>query len=131
MTVKQVDHRVSVAGGHGVYGKVPAFQIQFKLAYELHAVRTAVIGVLSVKPVSGDLIRNLFDSGITVEYKNPSTKKYEKLTWDEDFEVVGYQNNVNKGTMTVYIRAKDDSTKVSGVKNFKIKISAKTMKKAD
>ena len=81
---------------------------------------------------SGELIKNLFTTGdITVEYKNPSTKKYEKLTWDEDFEVVGYQNNVKKGTMTVYIRAKDDSTKVSGVKNFKIKISAKTMKKAD
>ena len=79
---------------------------------------------------SDELIRNLFDSDITVEYKNPSTKKYEKLTWDEDFEVVGYQNNVKKGTMTVYIRAKDDSTKVSGVKNFKIKISAKTMQKA-
>ena len=58
-------------------------------------------------------------------------KKYEKLTWDEDFEVVGYQNNVKKGTMTVFIRAKEESTKVSGVKNFKIKISAKTMKKAD
>ena len=80
---------------------------------------------------SDELIRNLFDSDITVEYKNPSTKKYEKLTWDEDFEVVGYQNNVKKGTMTVYIRAKDDSTKVSGVKNFKIKISAKTMKKTE
>ena len=80
---------------------------------------------------SGELIKNLFTTGdITVEYKNPSTKKYEKLTWDEDFEVVGYQNNVKKGTMTVFIRAKDDSTKVSGVKNFKIKISAKTMQKA-
>ena len=32
--------------------------------------------------------------------------------------------------MTVFIRAKEESTKVSGVKNFKIKISAKTMQKA-
>lgn len=80
---------------------------------------------------NGELIKNLFETDITVEYKNPTTKKYEKLTYDEDFEVLGYQNNVKKGNMTVYIRAKEDSTKVSGVKYFKIKISAKTMKKAD
>lgn len=65
-----------------------------------------------------------------VEVKNPTTKKFEKLTYDEDFDVA-YQNNVNKGTMTVYVRAKDDCEKASGVKSFKIKIKAKTMKKAD
>ena len=48
----------------------------------------------------------------------------------DDFDVA-YQNNVNKGTMTVYVRAKDDCEKASGVKNFKVKIKAKTMKKAD
>ena len=98
------------------------------------SVKTRVLtaygdGILVTPITFGDQILD-YCSHARIEYKNPSTKKYEKLTWDEDFEVVGYQNNVNKGTMTVYIRAKDDSTKVSGVKNFKIKISAKTMQKA-
>ena len=59
-----------------------------------------------------------------VELKDVGT-----LVYNEDFEVAGYQDNVKKGTMKVYIRGKGD--KCSGTKMFKVKISPKAMKKAE
>jgi hypothetical protein len=69
---------------------------------------------------SGDLIINYFESGITVELNK------QKLVYGTDYEVAGYQNNVNKGSMIVYIRGIGD--KCSGTKAIKVKIVPKTMK---
>ena len=55
--------------------------------------------------------------------------KGPEIKYNEDYEIAGYQNNVKKGTMTVILRGK--SEKCSGTKTFKVKITAKTMKKAD
>ena len=44
-------------------------------------------------------------------------------TYGEDFIITGYQNNVKKGTMTVFIQGVSD--KVSGVSKFKVKIVPK------
>ena len=77
----------------------------------------------------GDDAVNFFtNGGITVQLKNAS-KTFETLEYGTDFEVAGYQNATKKGTMTVYIRG--ISEKCSGTKNFKVKISPKTMKKAE
>ena len=55
--------------------------------------------------------------------------KTTTLKYGEDFEIAGYQNNVKKGSMLVTIRGIGD--KCSGSKTFKVKITPKTMKKAD
>jgi hypothetical protein len=73
---------------------------------------------------SGELIINYFESGIKLTLKGVGD-----LTYGEDFEVAGYVNNVNKGNMTVYVRGISD--KCSGTLGIKVKISAKTMKKAE
>ena len=70
---------------------------------------------------NGELIINCFESGIKVDLKDQGTLEY-----GTDFEVAGYQDNVKKGTMKVYIRG--ISEKCSGTKMFKVKISPKTMK---
>ena len=51
------------------------------------------------------------------------------VKYGEDFEIAGYQNNIKKGNMTVIIRGISD--KCSGTKTFKVKITAKTMEKAE
>ena len=55
--------------------------------------------------------------------------KTTTLKYGEDFEIAGYQNNIKKGSMTVTLRG--ISEKCSGTKTFKVKITPKTMKKAD
>jgi hypothetical protein len=53
------------------------------------------------------------------------TLKNATLTYGVDFEIVGYSNNVKKGSMTVIINGKGD--KFSGSKSFKVKIEAKPL----
>lgn len=59
------------------------------------------------------------------------TIKGKELKIHEDFEIAGYKNNNNKGTMTVTIRGieniSEDATPVSGTKTFKVKINAKSL----
>ena len=57
------------------------------------------------------------NSNVTVTLKGASNPKA-----GEDFEITGYQNNVKKGTMTVYVAVKGD---YSGLNKFKVKIVAK------
>lgn len=72
-----------------------------------------------------ELTEEDFASGkIAVTINKTTTLKY-----GEDFEIAGYQNNLKKGNMTVILRG--TSEKCSGTKTFKVKITAKTMKKAD
>ncbi len=76
----------------------------------------------------GDDSVNYFENdGIKVQLKNAS-KTLETLEYGTDYVVTGYQNNNKKGTMTVYITG--ISEKCSGTKSFKVKISAKVMKKS-
>jgi len=52
------------------------------------------------------------------------------LVYGEDYEIVGYTNNVKKGTMTVTIKGTGEETErgtFSGVKTFKVKIVAKNI----
>ena len=49
-------------------------------------------------------------------------------TFGEDFEIIGYQNNIKKGTMTVFIQGKGD--KCSGINKIKVKIVPQKVKKA-
>ena len=51
------------------------------------------------------------------------------LKYGEDFEIIGYQNNVKKGKMTVYIQGISENA--SGTGKFKVTIAPQTMKKAD
>ena len=55
----------------------------------------------------------------------------KELKIHEDFEIAGYKNNNNKGTMTVTIRGieniSEDATSVSGTKTFKVKINPKSL----
>ena len=67
-----------------------------------------------------------FESNIKVSLK--INKVDTPLEYGTDYEIAGYQNNVKKGTMTVYIRG--ISEKCSGTKAFKVKIAAKEVKKA-
>ncbi|MBO4524486.1 MAG: hypothetical protein J5723_07400, partial [Ruminococcus sp.] len=50
------------------------------------------------------------------------------LKYDEDFKIVGYKNNIKKGTMTVTVQG--IGVKYSGTKTFKVKIKAKPFDKA-
>ncbi|WP_022779838.1 hypothetical protein [Butyrivibrio sp. AE3009] len=61
-----------------------------------------------------------FNAAVAVTYKGTA------LTLGEDFEIVGYTNNVKKGNMTVTLAGKG---KYSGTKTFKVKISAKKLTK--
>nr|MCR4641896.1 hypothetical protein [Lachnospiraceae bacterium] len=57
-------------------------------------------------------------------------KDAKTLVYGEDFVIVGYTNNVKKGTMTVTIKGTGEETErgiVSGVKTFKVKIVAKNL----
>ena len=49
------------------------------------------------------------------------------LKYDEDFKIVGYKNNIKKGTMTVTVQGIGES--YSGTKTFKVKIKAKPLDK--
>ncbi|MBQ8971335.1 MAG: hypothetical protein IJ073_08535, partial [Lachnospiraceae bacterium] len=68
-----------------------------------------------------------FESNIKVSLK--INKVDTPLEYGTDYEIAGYQNNVKKGTMTVYIRG--ISEKCSGTKAFKVKIAAKEVNKAE
>ncbi|MBR3041415.1 MAG: hypothetical protein IKH94_01940, partial [Eubacterium sp.] len=48
------------------------------------------------------------------------------LTYGEDFEIVGYKNNIKKGSMTVTIQGIGEKC---GTKTFKVKIAAKSLNK--
>ena len=50
------------------------------------------------------------------------------LKMGEDYELVAYSNNINKGTATAVIRGKGD---YSGTKAIKFKITQKTMIKGN
>ncbi len=58
------------------------------------------------------------NTNVTVKYSGSVIK------CGDDFEIVGYTNNVKKGTMTVYCAGKGD---FSGTKNFKVKITPKPL----
>lgn len=74
----------------------------------------------------GDDGYNFFDKDIQISYK--VGKSTITLVEGEDFEVSGYQNNVKKGSMTVYCTGLKG---YSGTMKFKVKISAKPMKKTE
>ena len=58
------------------------------------------------------------NTNVTVKYSGSVIK------CGDDFEIVGYTNNVKKGTMTVYCAGKDG---FSGTRNFKVKITPKPL----
>lgn len=58
------------------------------------------------------------NTNVTVKYSGSVIK------CGDDFEIVGYTNNVKKGTMTVYAAGKGG---FSGTKNFKVKITPKPL----
>ena len=58
------------------------------------------------------------NTNVTVKYSGSVIK------CGDDFEIVGYTNNVKKGTMTVYCAGKGG---FSGTKNFKVKITPKPL----
>ncbi|MCR5179033.1 MAG: hypothetical protein K6C95_08640 [Lachnospiraceae bacterium] len=50
------------------------------------------------------------------------------LVFGESFKIVGYKNNVKKGSMTVAVQGIGE---YSGIKAFKVKIKAKPIADAD
>ena len=72
-----------------------------------------------------ELDSNPFEDGrITVTIG--SKKDSKTLVYDQDFIVVSYRNNINKGTMTVTLQGVGE---YSGIKTFKVKINAKKLVK--
>ncbi|MBR6257213.1 MAG: hypothetical protein IKR23_07515 [Lachnospiraceae bacterium] len=55
-----------------------------------------------------------------------AAKEQKTLVYDQDFIVVSYRNNINKGTMTVTLQGVGE---YSGIKTFKVKINAKKLVK--
>ena len=79
----------------------------------------ASIKVTGSKEYTGEAIElddDWVNTNVTVKYSGSVIK------CGDDFEIVGYTNNVKKGTMTVYCAGKGE---FSGTKNFKVKITAK------
>ena len=88
----------------------------FTVAKNFGKASIKVTGSVVYKGEAIELDDDWVNTNVTVKYSGNVIK------CGDDFEIVGYTNNVKKGTMTVYAAGKGD---FSGTKNFKVKITAK------
>ncbi|MBR5407856.1 MAG: hypothetical protein IK111_09505 [Lachnospiraceae bacterium] len=131
VTVKKGDETVTdkLTGGDEVTVEADAKGLELKetcrkdvtVAADLGKAKIKVNGL--TKEYTGEEITLTADDMKKVAVSLKINGTMTDLTYNEDFVIAGYSNNVKKGSMTVTIVGKGE--KVSGSKTFKVKITAK------